>query len=91
MQAAGPQSGDGTAALQEAQVEGVAALRINHGADAACPSTLNLQLPTTLSEAIQRTLHPAAALPQNVGVDHGGGDIIMAEQLLNRAYVRPPL
>jgi len=39
------------------------------------------------SKAIQRTLHPAPARPQHVRVNHRRRDIVVAKQLLNRAYV----
>ena len=43
------------------------------------------------SKAIQRAFHPAAALPQHVRVDHVRGDVIVAQQFLDRADVRPAL
>jgi hypothetical protein len=36
---------------------------------------------------VQRADHAPAALVQNVGVDHRGGNIGMPEQLLHGAYV----
>ena len=43
------------------------------------------------SQAIQRAFHSAAALPQHVRIDHGGRDVVVPQQLLNRPNVRPAL
>jgi len=37
--------------------------------------------------SVKRAAHAAAALVQHMGVDHGGGNIGMAEQFLHRADV----
>jgi hypothetical protein len=42
-------------------------------------------------QAIQRALHPAAALTQNMRIDHGRGHVIVAQQFLDRPNVRPSL
>ena len=46
-----------------------------------CPRFLFRGIPSTepVSEVIQWTFHPAAALAHDMGVNHGGGDIFMAE------------
>lgn len=44
-----------------------------------------------LSQAIERAFHPAAALAQHVGVDHRGGNVVVAQQLLDRADIGPAL
>ena len=41
---------------------------------------------TSDSQAIQRTLQPAAAHAQDVGINHSRGDILMAKQFLDRPY-----
>jgi hypothetical protein len=38
---------------------------------------------TSHTEVVQGARHALAALLQDVGVDHGGGKIVMPEQLLN--------
>jgi len=38
-------------------------------------------------QAIQRAFHSVAALPQHVRVDHGGGNVIVPQQLLDRPDV----
>jgi len=38
-------------------------------------------------KAIERAFHARAALAQHVGVDHGGGDIVMPEQFLDGADI----
>ena len=44
---------------------------------------------TAASQAIQRAFSPAASLAQDVGIDHRRGHVIVAQQLLNGANVRP--
>jgi hypothetical protein len=39
------------------------------------------------SQAIQRAFHPVAALPQHMGVNHGRGNVIVPQQLLDRPNV----
>jgi len=43
---------------------------------------------STSLQAIQRAFHPTAALAQDVRVDHGGGHVIVAQQLLDGPDVR---
>jgi hypothetical protein len=43
------------------------------------------------SQLIQRAIHPATALVQDVGVDHRRFHTLVAEQFLNRADVGPVL
>ena len=38
-------------------------------------------------QAIERAFHAGAALAQNVSVNHGGGDILVAEEFLDRPDV----
>jgi hypothetical protein len=47
--------------------------------------TLDFRLKT--SRKVHRALHPAAALPQHAGVNHGRGHIIVPKKLLNRSDV----
>jgi hypothetical protein len=42
-------------------------------------------------ETIQWALHPATALPQDVSVDHGGGNVIVAQKFLDGSDVGPPV
>jgi len=39
------------------------------------------------SEAIERALHTGATLAQDMSVDHGGGNVLMAEQFLDGADI----
>jgi len=41
------------------------------------------------SEAIERALHTGAALAQDMSVDHGGGNVLMAEQFLDGGISAP--
>ena len=44
-----------------------------------------------VSKAVQRTLHPAAALAHDMGVNHGRRDIFMSEQFLDGSDIRSAL
>jgi len=46
-----------------------------------------LRVPRQFSQTIQRAFHAAAALPQDMGVNHGGGNVIVPQQLLDRPNV----
>jgi hypothetical protein len=49
------------------------------------------QSPYSRRQIVQWTRHTLATLLQHMGIDHGGGHVRMAQQLLNGADVRTPL